>query len=72
MKKREYLDLARELEKKKKKSFSESDGDTISNWRACKFPGRGLEELEIGGRAETIQTITLLRSANILKRVLET
>ena len=31
-----------------------------------------LEELEIGGRAETIQTTALLRSARILRRVLET
>ena len=30
---------------------------------------RGLEELEIGGRIETIQT-TLFRSARILRRVL--
>ena len=33
---------------------------------------RGLEELEIEGRAETIQIIALLRSARILKGVLET
>ena len=33
---------------------------------------RGLEELEIGGRAETIQTTALLRSARLLRRVLVT
>ena len=33
---------------------------------------RGLEELEIGGRAKTIQTIALLRSARILRRFLKT
>ena len=33
---------------------------------------KGLEELEVGGRAETIQTTTLLRTARILRRVLET
>ena len=33
---------------------------------------RWLEELEIGGRAETIQTTVLLRSISILRRVLET
>ena len=32
----------------------------------------GLEDLEIRGRAETIQTTALLRSARILRRVLET
>ena len=33
---------------------------------------QGLEELEIGGRAETIQTTALLRSASLLGVVLET
>ena len=33
---------------------------------------RGLEELETGGRIETIQTTALLRSAKILRRILET
>ena len=33
---------------------------------------RRLEELEIGGRAKTIQTTALLRSAGILRSVLET
>ena len=31
-----------------------------------------LEDLEIRGRVETMQTISLLRSARILRRVLET
>ena len=33
---------------------------------------KGLEDLEAGGRVETIQTTTLLRTARILRRVLET
>ncbi len=33
---------------------------------------KGVEELEVGGRVETIQMIVLLRSAKILRRVLET
>ena len=33
---------------------------------------KGLEDLEFGGRVETIQTSTLLRTAGILRRVLET
>ena len=33
---------------------------------------RGLEELDIGGWAETIQTTAQLISARILRRVLET
>ena len=33
---------------------------------------KGLEELEVGGRVETIQTTELLRTSRILRRVLET
>ena len=33
---------------------------------------KGLEDLDIGGRVETIQTTTLLRTARILRRVMET
>ena len=32
----------------------------------------GLEDLQVGGRVETIQTTTLSRTARILRRVLET
>ena len=33
---------------------------------------KGLEDLEFDGRVETIQTTTLLKTARILRRVLET
>ena len=33
---------------------------------------KGLEDLEVGGLAETIRTTALLRTAKILRRVLET
>ena len=33
---------------------------------------KGLEDLEVGGRVETIQTTALLRMARILRWVLET
>ena len=33
---------------------------------------KGLEDFEVGGRVETIQTTELLRTARILRRVLET
>ena len=33
---------------------------------------KGLEDLEVGGRVETIQTTALLRTARILRIVLET
>ena len=33
---------------------------------------KGLEDLEVGGRVESIQTTALLKTARILRRVLET
>ena len=33
---------------------------------------KGLDDLEVGGRVETMQTTALLRTARILRRVLET
>ena len=33
---------------------------------------KGLEDLEVGGRVETIKTTAILRTARILRRVLET
>ena len=33
---------------------------------------KGLEDLKVGGRVETIQTTALLRTVRILRRVLET
>ena len=33
---------------------------------------KGLEDLEVGSRVETIQTTALLKTARILRRVLET
>ena len=33
---------------------------------------KGLDDLEFGGRVETIQTTALLKTARILRRVLET
>ena len=41
-------------------------GTVLRGWE------RGLEELEIGGRIQTIQTTAVLRSARIVGRVLET
>ena len=32
---------------------------------------KGMEDLEVGGQVETIQTTALLRTARILRRVLE-
>ena len=33
---------------------------------------KGLDDLEVGGRVETIQTTALLRTARILRRITET
>ena len=33
---------------------------------------KGLEDLEVGGRVDTIQMTALLKTARILRRVLET
>ena len=41
-------------------------GTVIEGWI------KGLEDLEIRGRVDTIQTTTLLKSSRILRRVLET
>ena len=51
----------------------EGDGHTNFIVHSQRFTKviRGLEELEIGGRAESIQTTALLRSARTLRRVLE-
>ena len=40
---------------------------TVTKWLL-----KGLEDLEVGGRMETIQTTALLRTGRIRRRVLET
>ena len=67
-----YFDLARELKK-----TMEHEGDNYANCDWCLWHGnkgllKGLEDLEVGGRMETIQTTALLKTATILRRVLET
>ena len=67
-----YLDLVRDLKKLQniKLSFIPivigALGTVIKLWI------KGLEDLEITGRVETIQTTALLRTPRILKRALET
>ena len=43
------------------------DFDTVTKWLL-----KGLEDLEVGGRVKTIQTTALLRTARIMRRILET
>ena len=71
-KKNKYFDLARELKK-----LSNMKGTTIpivigAFCAVTKGLLKGLEDLKVRGRVELIQTITLLRTARILRRVLET
>ena len=71
-KKDKYLDLARELKKlwnMKVTIIPIMIGafGTVTKWLL-----KGLDDLEVGGRVETIQTIALLRTARILRRIQET
>ena len=69
-KKDTYLDLARELKKQWNMKVTIIP-IVISVFRTVtKGLLKGLEDLEVGGRVETIQA--LLRTARILRRVLET
>ena len=70
-KKDKYLDLARELRKPWNMQVTIIP---IVNLFGTVTKGllRGLEDLEVGGRVETIQTTSFLRTARILRRVLET
>ena len=68
----EYLDLAREL--KKLWNMKVTIVPIVIGAFGTITEGllKGLEDLEVGGRVETIQTTALLRTARILRRVQET
>ena len=65
-KKDKYLDLARELKKLWNMKVIGAFG-TITKGLL-----KGLEDLEVGGRAKNTKMTALLRTARILRRVLET
>ena len=71
-KKDKYLDLARELKKLWNMQVTIIPIVIGAFGTVTKGLLKGLEDLEDGGRVETIQTTTLLRTARILRRVLET
>ena len=71
-KKDKYLDLARELKKLWNMQVTVIPIGIGVFRRVNKGLLKGLEVLEVGGWVETIQTTTLLRTARILRRVLET
>ena len=71
-KKDKYLDLAREL--KKLWNMKVTIVPIVIGVLGTVTKGllKGLEDLDVGGRVATIQTTALLRTARILRRVLET
>ena len=71
-KKDKYLDLARELKKLWNMKVMEIPIVIGALGTVTKELIQGLEDLEIRGQEETIQTVALLRSTRILRRVLET
>ena len=71
-KKDKYLDLARELKKLWNMKVTIVSIVILAFGTVTKGLIKGLEDLEVGGRLETIQTTALLKTARILRRVLET
>ena len=71
-KKVKYLDLARELKKLWKIKVTIIPIVIGALGTVTKGLVQKLEDLEIRGQVETVQTTALLRSARILRRVLET
>ena len=71
-KKDKYLDLARELKKLWNMKITIVLIVIGALGTITKGLLKGLEDLEIGGRTETIQTTALLKTVRILRRVLET
>ena len=71
-KKDKYLDLARELKKLWNVQVTIIPILIGAFGTVTKGLLKGLEDLEVGGWVETIQTTALLRTARILRRVLET
>ena len=68
----EYLDIAREVIKLWNMGVTVITIVIGALRMVPKGLERGLKGLKIGGKIETIQTTALLRSARILRRVLET
>ena len=71
-KKDKYLDLTREMKKLRNIRVSEIPVVNGALGTVTKGLVQRLEDSEIGGRQENIQTTALLRLARILRRVLET
>ena len=71
-KKNKYVDLASELNKLWNMKVTVVPIVIADFGTVIKGLLKGMEDLEVGGRVKAIQTNTLLRTARILRRVLET
>ena len=71
-KKDKYLDLARGLKKRWNMKVTIVPIVIGALGPITKGLLKSMEDLKVGGRVETIQTTALLRTARILRRVLET
>ena len=71
-KKDKYLDLARELKKLRNMKVTIVPIVIGALGTITKGLLKGLKDVKVGGRVETIQTTVLLRTARILRRVLGT
>ena len=71
-KKDKYFDLARQLKKLRNMQVTIIPIVIGAFGTVIKRLLKGLGDLEVGGRVETIQTTALFRTARILRRVLET
>ena len=67
-----YLDIARELKELRNMKVTIIPIVAGAFGTVTKGLLKGLEDLENGGRVETIQTTALLKTVRILRRVLET
>ena len=70
-KKDKYLDLARGLKKLWNMKVTIIPIVIGAFCTITKGLSKGLEDMKVGGRVETTQTTALLRTARILRRVLE-
>ena len=67
-----YLGLARELKKLRNMKVTIIPIVIGASGTVTKGLLKGLEDLEVGGRVETIETTAFLKTARILRRFLET
>ena len=67
-----YCDLAREFKKLRNMKVTIIPIVIGAFGTVTKGLSKGMDDLEVGGRVDTIQTTALLRTTRILRRILET